>query len=472
MLRLAIHSLVVGFLLSASAYGESAPWQVPEGVPPIPSAPMLQGNAGEDACRFGALQSPLSLHETVNRALCNNPQTRQSWASILAQASHVGTVRAAYFPALNANAALNHSRENVDVRDKPFFDSHSRFRDQTTSLNLSWVLIDFGLRSANLENAKELLRAANASHAVTLQTVFINTAQAYYDVWSAQTSLVAAQEAERSAQKSFHASQRKHDVGVGTLNDQLQAEIAYAQAVLNRVKAEGALSSAQGTLAISMGLSSNTAVTIDFEAGAQPNVEFNRSIEELLDIAKRNHPTLLVAQSQLGATRAKLDATIAEGMPTVAFVGSESNDSRTFQTSANTITRDKNIGVQVSFPLFEGMGRVYKTREARAQIEVSQAALENADLQVALDVWKNYQDVRTQTESVKAAGTLQKSANQAYRVSQARYESGVGNVLDLLTAQTALANAAQQLIQAQASWRVARLRLAASVGQLGMWEAK
>ena len=57
-------------------------------------------------------------------------------------------------------------------------------------------------------------------------------------------------------------------------------------------------------------------------------------------------------------------------------------------------------------------------------------------------------------------------------ISQGRYKGGVGNILELLNAQSALANAEQQQIQAQSNWRIARLQLVASLGRLGVWAIK
>ena len=41
------------------------------------------------------------------------------------------------------------------------------------SLTLSWLLYDFGARSANLENARQLLSAASLTLDSTVQTVFL-----------------------------------------------------------------------------------------------------------------------------------------------------------------------------------------------------------------------------------------------------------------------------------------------------------
>jgi outer membrane protein TolC len=87
-------------------------------------------------------------------------------------------------------------------------------------------------------------------------------------------------------------------------------------------------------------------------------------------------------------------------------------------------------------------------------------------LQISLDVWRAYHDLRTASESISAARTLLNSAEESSRVALGRYKAGVGNILDVLNAQSALADARQQYIQASLNWNIARAVLAQSIGGL------
>ncbi|GAC1321582.1 MAG: hypothetical protein NVSMB28_13410 [Collimonas sp.] len=94
--------------------------------------------------------------------------------------------------------------------------------------------------------------------------------------------------------------------------------------------------------------------------------------------------------------------------------------------------------------------------------------MENVEQQVMLEVWKSDQALRTETENLNTTSILLRSARQSFDVAQGRYKAGVGNILELLKAQSDLAAAQQQRIFALTSWQTARLRLAASLGQLQM----
>ncbi|MDR2112696.1 MAG: TolC family protein, partial [Candidatus Accumulibacter sp.] len=86
--------------------------------------------------------------------------------------------------------------------------------------------------------------------------------------------------------------------------------------------------------------------------------------------------------------------------------------------------------------------------------------------QVALEVWTNYQDLVTATQSIRTAADLLASAEQSERVALGRYKAGVGTILDVLNAQSALASARVQRIQAALDWSVSRAALAKAVGTL------
>lgn len=64
--------------------------------------------------------------------------------------------------------------------------------------------------------------------------------------------------------------------------------------------------------------------------------------------------------------------------------------------------------------------------------------------------------------------TLLDIAQQSEDAAQHRYQAGVGNILELLNAQSALATAKKQRVQALMDWRTARLELAGKLGRLGM----
>jgi outer membrane protein TolC len=74
--------------------------------------------------------------------------------------------------------------------------------------------------------------------------------------------------------------------------------------------------------------------------------------------------------------------------------------------------------------------------------------------------------VRTAAQRVHTSRDLLESAGQAAEVTSGRYKSGVGSILDLLTAQRNLALARAQDVQARSDWYQSVAQLAHDTGVL------
>jgi outer membrane protein TolC len=99
-------------------------------------------------------------------------------------------------------------------------------------------------------------------------------------------------------------------------------------------------------------------------------------------------------------------------------------------------------------------------------VDARSSQLEQLRLQVALDVWTAYQHLTTATQSLRSTADLLNSAEQSERVVLGRYKAGVGSMLDVLNAQSALASARQQRIQSTFNWNTSRAALAQAMGSL------
>ncbi|MFA7269029.1 MAG: TolC family protein [Sterolibacterium sp.] len=397
----------------------------------------------------------LALSDVVELSLCNNPQTRQAWANARAQAAQLGMAQSAYLPTLSV--AVSRSR-NEGSSSAP----QLNYNQTAGTLSANYLLYDFGGREATLENARQLMTALAATQDTTLQSVFLSAVQAYYQRYAAEAAATAARESVRASQESLQAAEVRYRSGVSTPADRLQAQTAASQAKLTLIQAEGNAKTAVGVLANVMGVDANAAFVVTAPADAAPLEVFQRNIDDLIADAKRARPDLVAAEAQVQAARANIAAVNATGMPSIALFANR-NYSDNGMTDA---LRSNAIGISVSIPLFTGFNTAYKQRVAEAQLEAKAAQLEQLSKQVSLDVWRAYYALLSGTEAVRASLDLVASAEASEKMAAGRYKAGYGTILDLLNAQSALANARQQYIQALFNWRMAKTALAQAMGQL------
>ncbi len=431
------------------AFGAIDPFSTAATTPPRPAL-LPSADGAYQPCQPLPAGATYGVIEVVDLALCQNPKTHESWANARAQAAQVGVAQSAYLPDLDGKAGR--SRIHTDSE---------KTTTSTASLTLSWLLFDSGTRSANLENARQLLSAAASTLDATVQSVFFSTLQAYYNTQAARAAVVAAQESEKASRESLTAAEVRYRVGTATPADRLQAQTAWSQATLNRIKAEGIVKIAYGTLANVMGLDANQPLQLADIPDSPPNASFERDIEALIAEARQRRPELKAAEAQLKAAQSSIDSARASGLPTLSLSAGPS-----WADTGSQTTRGDTIGLTLTVPLFSGFETTYKVRSAQAKAEAASAQRDTVSQQVALDVWSAYQSLTTATQTIRTSTDLQTSAEQSERVALGRYKAGVGNILDVLNAQSALAAARLQRIQALLDWHVSRAALAKAVGAL------
>lgn len=402
------------------------------------------------------LSKPLTLTEVADASLCNNPQTAEVWAGARVQAAQLGIAKSAYLPSVSDNVSVNLGANfpSSDTRSNPT-------ANLSNSIAASYLLYDFGNRAANLENARQLLLSASATQSSVVQTVLLSATVAYYQTQANIAALSAAREAERASEESFRAAEARYKAGVSTPADKLQAQTAFAQLTLARITSEGNLQTAYGNLASVMGLAANQSITLATNKASIPQ-NILQDVNTLIEQAGARRPDLIASEAQLKAAQASIDANKAAAKPSISVVASNNlQDGNSLATSNNST-----LGLTVAIPLFSGYAPTYRIRAAEATADLRAAQRDRLRLQISLDVWTAYQNLRTALQSVTATDILVTSAEQSYRVALGRYKAGVGNIIDTLNAQSALANARQQQIQAALNANIARATLAQSMGAL------
>ena len=441
--------------LIATSYAADSIWYSDKDLKEYNIKPIPEGYIDPsltDACGTKNYDKPLSLVDVTESALCNNPQTKEVYASAKAQAAQVGVARSLFFPSVTDTLSVTENKNRT-----------TNYSNATNRIVASYLLYDFGSRDANLENANELLRAASATQNATVQTVLLAAVNAFYQVHATRAVLNASIDAERLYQESFKSAEAKYLAGVATPADKLQAQTSFANATLTKLKNEGALKIAYGNLANIMGVPANINFQIaDSQLDVIPEL-VDQDIEALIEQARLQRPDLIASEAQLKASLAKIEAVKADAKPKVRIDASNQYDENLLgQTSQNT----SQIGIFLSIPLFEGYKPTYLIRSAEATAELNASKRDQLKLQVSLDVWTAYQNLKTANESIIASNVLVSSAEESSRVALGRYKEGVGNIIDTLSAQNALANAKQQKIQSVLNWNIARTTLAQSIGVL------
>ena len=403
----------------------------------------------------------LSLARAVDIGLCRNPSTRAAWANARQQAAALGAAQAAWLPTLSASAGKSLAFGGQRADGFGGLVSESR-RVTNAALSLGWTLYDFGGREARIDNAAQLMAAAAASAQGTAQQTAATIVQAYFTTVAADAQLGVVRQAESAYRESYAVARARQEGGMATFADVLQVKTALDTIVLNRVQVEGLVQGTRGALANAIGLPADQGLALAPEPLPDKVGSATERVRELIETALRQRPDLNASLAQRAASEAAVRQARAASMPTVAFsAGRSMTDLSGYPNQAYNM-----VGIGITIPLFSGYASTYDIRKAQAALEQTEAGVEQTRLTVARDVWAAWQGLQTAVGQLEATATLQSTARENEGVALGRYRAGVGTIIDLLTAQSASANALQQRVSAELAWRVSRAQLVLAMGAL------
>ncbi len=402
----------------------------------------------------------VTLPEIVDYALRNNPLTREAWLAAQAAAGAAGSKRSPLYPQLSLDA--NAQRQKVSAVGGLF-----QFQQSTygPSLSLTYLLFNFGGTRADAEDARQALIAANWTHNAAIQNVVLEVEQAYYQYSNAKAMRDAIRKDIDEAKANLDAAKARQDAGVATVADVLQAKTVLAQSRLNLEQVEGQIKATRGSLATAMGLPPDLPVETAPLPESVTVTGVSKQIRDILKKALTMRPDLAAARARVASAEAHVKKIRADGMPSITL---SANASRVYYYHRpGSLPADNYSGeVLFHFPLFTGFKNSYDLLQAKAEAKQAKAQAETLKDEVMLQVWTSYANLQTAAQQVATSNDLLASAQESERVSQGRYKQGVGSILDLLTAQAALANARAQDVAARSNWLLSVAQLAHDTGVL------
>jgi outer membrane protein len=436
----------------------SEPWRAPRGV--VPAEPKAVAGAAltlpPDIAPRG---EALSLGDVVDVALRNNPQTQLSWAQARAGAAAYGAASASYIPTVDASANAAYSQTTIGQT----LGGVGTRRSITPALSLSYLLFDFGGRNGTVSAARAAAVALDLTHNATLQNVALQVQGAYFNYQAQRGLAAAARLSVAEADTNLASARQRNRAGVATIADVLQAETLLAQAQLDLETAEGNLQIGRGALATAMGLPASARYDLAPVNDSIPVALAAADVDTLINRALENRPDLAAARVQILQAQAEVRVARSAEFPSLSL---GSTFTHPYSSQRNATGYNYGITLGVAIPIFN-LARPYNVMAARAQVDASAARANLLRTEVAQQVYTAYYTMQTATQRVRTTDVLLASATRSEAAARARYRAGVGTILDLITAQTALANARAQQAQSRWIWSTALAQLAHDVGVLG-----
>lgn len=405
----------------------------------------------------------LTLAELADIALQHNPSTRQAWGNIRAKEFQKKQAQSELYPQATLSASATRTKENAN---QPAYDVDDL--SYGPNFQITYLLFDFGGRSAQIEETTKNVVSANFQLNQTIQDVLLQVETAYYDLHSASENLKATWSDLANAKKVFYCAEQRFNVGLASKLDVLQAKANYEDTLYSMEDAKAALKNAKGNLARIIGLSADAKFEIARPTAEVPTGITTRDISELIEEAVKNRPDVSSARAILEAKESAVKSANSDLWPTLNLGGSAAANRYKYYDNQKAQNSDQTYAgyLSIDWDIFDGFYNLNKKRQAETEAAIEYEKLIEAELEVSADVWSKYYGFSSAVSKLRYSKTFLHTAKASYELAMESYNTGLKGILDLLDAQSKLSDARSKLIQSQKDVFVALAELVHSTGSL------
>lgn len=430
----------------------------------------------------------LSVADALTRVLRESDEIRIGQAQLEVTGAQVTQARAAGLPALNLRGTYTQQVRNAraTIVSGSIFGQNYTY---TTTLALSQPVFQGGRIFAGMRAANEVREASRQNLAETRARLTMDAHTAYLGVILARELVLIQEGNAQLADARLAQVQQLEKAGRASRYDLLKARVdranlepvllqARSNAVLAEVELKQLLNYPSNAVLVltneldTAALRSSVAAIVNSVATGSVSRSSVRAAEATVDarregvrIARADFmPTFSVFMNN-GYTALPASS----GFPTVWGHTSSTNcppgsdPGRVCQN--NGWYPDRSFGVQMAWPLFDGLRTKGSIDLAGAQERVARAQLEQARELVAVEVARAQAEFSRADATYNAQQQNTAEADEAYRIAALRFERGLGTQLEVNDAQFALLTARVNAARATIDYYLAAAELARAHGR-------
>jgi outer membrane protein len=406
-----------------------------------------------------APQHTISLAEAIAAARAHQPNLLQAHAQTEAAKARIDEARAPLLPQLTGRALYQHAERQSS---STFLGGGTPSGDLwSASLGVTQLIWDFGNTTERWHAAQSSAEAQADTEVATDRTLVLNVRTLFFQARAGRALVGVAQETVANQQKHLNQVLTFIQVGTRPEIDAASARTQVANARLALIRSENAYATAKAQLNQAMGVEASTDYDVADESLAYVQSE-DGTTDQLLDEAIKNRPELAALRAQRMSQEQTISSIKGQYWPTIGVVGTATEQGPALDNLGWSLVGS----VTLTWQIFSGLSTQASVREAEWNRTVIDAQLAAERQTVRLEAEQALLAVRAAKGEVATAEEALTSAREQLRLAEGRYQTGVGNIIELDDAQVAVTSAAAQKVQAEFDLASARAQLLHVLGRV------
>jgi outer membrane protein len=429
----------------------------------MPPSPPQQRRHPTPAQPAAPVTLKLTLHDAVALALHQNPQVQIGAIDLATSQESRSVARSALLP--QATLAVNDRavRSNIEANfGKPFagFPQHiGPFQVFDAGTVFSMPVFDLTLWR-HWQAARHQVEESDANRQSVREQVTLLVVSQYLASLRAMANVNAATARVTLAQALYNQAADLQKHGVATGLDSLRANVELQNEQQNLIQAETTQKTALFGLARLLNVDPNAQLDLTDRMSFYQTPPFEAA--EGIARALTNRPEMQAIDSRQLRLESDRKAARDQKLPTLTVAGQYLQEG----ISATTVIPTYVYEARVRLPLFTG-GRI-RAEQAQANLALARLAQQKQDLtnQIALQVKTAVAELEAARHEVEVANVGVELAREEVQQARDRFQAGVANNIEVVSAQDALARANDNQIGALFRYNQARADLARATGQM------
>ena len=401
----------------------------------------------------------LSLEDAIRQALSANEEALSADQRLIGANARLVRARAFLWPSLNLSGTYTRRPFEVTRNVGETEITVQSYNAIAGSSNLSLILFDSRSIPA-LQQARFDRRAEIAGVKDTKRMLAFEVSNAYLSALGLDQVLEASRRRREFAKQSLEAAKARHLAGIVSVNDVTRAELEFATAEMGVTQVQGQVETAYLQLGhLLNGPLPKKLKTPDFlfqavEGTAPP-------VEKLIAEAQARRPDIQSLRWQSKAQQALTLEPIFKWLPSFTLTGQYRYTNEAGLTGRNF---NWNVGVSMSWSIFDGFTRNADYSERKALAVQSGLSLQASLRKVELDVRDAIVLLESQKAALKLAQVTYEVAVRNARETTELYRQGLSSALQVADAIVSLFEANVEFVRARYGLGVAFLDLEAALG--------
>ncbi len=413
----------------------------------------------------------LTVQKAVELALRYHPAGLAARSEAGAARERIGQARSYMLPQVYGGAEYLRGTDNGigDTAYLPFLgvprlpsngrntNSLDTFDNYLMSVSAFQYLFDFG-RARGLidERRAEADIERSREQFVKLDLVFQVT-KSYADLLAAHETVKVYETAVAQRREHLHEAEVKSQAGLKPEIDVYTAKAELARAQMNLVDARNTVATGKVSLDNAMGLGpSAPEYTLSETLTSQPITE---PVEKFLEMAFTLRPDLKILEDEARAAGAQVQQFRSDYLPTFGATAGYNARGQGFPAANNF-----DVGVLVTWPMFNGFLTEHQIGEVKLHQDAIRHSIEDIRQRIYLQVKSGYLDWQASLDRIHRAEQTVAASRVELDLAQKRYETGLGNIIELTDAQRRFTQDEADLVNSLALFSIAKAALEREAG--------